>query len=469
MPVKKILWLDQGEIAGGAERFSLDFFAEVTGEEKGLSSRADPERPEGAEGEDPGSKPTAVPRQGDGSRIAPEACLERSRRSRVRDDEGNFSGRVRDDEGEERGELASTPVENPSNIQHQKSNIHLLLATPNPYSSFARAAGERGIRVVETPLPKLPPAHFRRFFRAVLALRRLVKTEQPELIVSNTVRGHLITGAAFFFSRRKVVWLLHDFFFSPTAGPRLSSFFLRLVARVPKKIGALPAVRQQLKEKLPRLFAKSLEIINGVAPPVKTSPFPPREAGELRVGFAGRLTPGKGPEDFLAAAELFAAKEPRARFFLAGEGELASILAARIASSKILAGRVELLGFVEKNFDFLAGLDILVHPARVPETFGRVPLEALALGKAVVATAIGFPREMIRDGETGFLVPPRNPAFLAAALEKLAREPGLRERLGEAGRGEVLEKFSRGRAAGVLLEGLGEVKSRLSHHRDHQH
>jgi glycosyltransferase involved in cell wall biosynthesis len=69
-------------------------------------------------------------------------------------------------------------------------------------------------------------------------------------------------------------------------------------------------------------------------------------------------------------------------------------------------------------------------------------LEAMAAGVPVVATAVGGVPELVREGETGLLVPPRDPGALAAALGTLAADPELRRRLGEAGRRRVETEFS---------------------------
>ena len=69
-------------------------------------------------------------------------------------------------------------------------------------------------------------------------------------------------------------------------------------------------------------------------------------------------------------------------------------------------------------------------------------LEAMALGRPVVATAVGGTPELVADGETGLLVPPRDVAALTAALKRVLDDEGLRRRLGEAGKRRVAERFS---------------------------
>jgi glycosyltransferase involved in cell wall biosynthesis len=90
---------------------------------------------------------------------------------------------------------------------------------------------------------------------------------------------------------------------------------------------------------------------------------------------------------------------------------------------------------------WLASFDVFVLPSR-GEHFGRVLVEAMALGKPVVATDAGGVPEIVRDGETGLLAPPADPAALAAAVARLVEDAAQRARLGEAGRRRAADEFS---------------------------
>ena len=117
---------------------------------------------------------------------------------------------------------------------------------------------------------------------------------------------------------------------------------------------------------------------------------------------------------------------------IVGDGPERGALETRIAQLG-LGDRVHLLGFRTDIPELLAGCDLFV----LPSLFEGLPLsilEAMAAGKAVVATAIGGNDEAVVDGVTGLLVPPADPEALADALRTLLREPERRRRLGEAGR-----------------------------------
>ena len=169
-----------------------------------------------------------------------------------------------------------------------------------------------------------------------------------------------------------------------------------------------------------------------------------RESHEgVIVGFAKRLIPIYGPDLIVEAAARLAADPtlPRTTFRLAGSGDMGPGLMARAAELGI-ADRIELVGHVDwpDMPRFLAGLDVYVMPSR-SESFGVGALEASAAGLPVVATGVGGIPEAVADGETGLLVPTDDPSALANALARLARDPKLRKRLGDAGRRRVAAEF----------------------------
>jgi rhamnosyl/mannosyltransferase len=108
--------------------------------------------------------------------------------------------------------------------------------------------------------------------------------------------------------------------------------------------------------------------------------------------------------------------------------------------------RVQFVGEVrdEELPAYYAASDIFVLPASErSEAFGAVQLEAMAAGKPVVCTELGTGTSFVnRDGETGFVVPARDPDALAAALARLMDDAALRARLGAAGRARVRQEFT---------------------------
>ena len=155
------------------------------------------------------------------------------------------------------------------------------------------------------------------------------------------------------------------------------------------------------------------------------------------VGGAGRLEPVKGFAYFVAAAQTIAAAVPEACFILAGAGSLRAELEAQAAG---LADRFRFLGLRDDVPGLMAAMDIFVMPS-VNEGMGRVLLEAGAAATPAVATAVGGIPDIVVDGSTGVLVPPRDPQALAEAVIALARDADRRRGMGEMARAMVVPAY----------------------------
>jgi glycosyltransferase involved in cell wall biosynthesis len=158
------------------------------------------------------------------------------------------------------------------------------------------------------------------------------------------------------------------------------------------------------------------------------------------VGSIGRFVPYKGYAYLLEAARLVRDVKPAAHWVLVGDGELRGEL-ERQRRTLGLETQVHLPGWREDVPDLLALCDLFVLPS-VVEHFGRVLIEAMAMGKAVVATDAGGVPEIVIQGETGLLVPPAQPKDLAEAVLTLLEDAPRAQRLGMAGRRRAETTFS---------------------------
>ena len=131
-----------------------------------------------------------------------------------------------------------------------------------------------------------------------------------------------------------------------------------------------------------------------------------------------------------------------------------------LAESLGLGERLRLLGFRHDIDNVLGAADVLTVPSTRPEPLGLVALEAAAAGLPVVASAHGGVTEVVRDGETGLLVAPGDPAALAGALRQLADDAELARRLGAAGAERVRSGFSRERMLSEVQDAYDEVLRR---------
>lgn len=163
------------------------------------------------------------------------------------------------------------------------------------------------------------------------------------------------------------------------------------------------------------------------------------------VALLGRVVPWKGHEVFLDAVERLLPEHPNLVGCIVGEGwrghDFEQRLRARVESGP-LKGHVIFAGFRPDVPALLHSADALAHTSIEPEPFGRVIVEAMAAKLPVVATAAGAVPEILEDGRTGLLVPPGDAERLAQALERLMREPDLRQRLSVAARQEVEARFT---------------------------
>jgi glycosyltransferase involved in cell wall biosynthesis len=157
------------------------------------------------------------------------------------------------------------------------------------------------------------------------------------------------------------------------------------------------------------------------------------------VGVVARLEPEKGHPTLLEAWPRVLAASPEARLLVIGEGSQREALEAQAAELGI-ASRVVFTGLREDIPAVTAALDIAVLPS-YREAQGLSVLEAMALSRPVVASAVGGIPEMIEDGRTGLLVPSHDPAALGGAIGRLLADEALAAELGRAGHDLVHERF----------------------------
>ena len=194
----------------------------------------------------------------------------------------------------------------------------------------------------------------------------------------------------------------------------------RLARRILRQARLVIAASSALAEGAYELGAEDVRVIpSGVELPEAVG----TEASPPEVLYAGRLSPEKGVLELVEATAGM-------KLVVAGDGPLRSHVPPA-------------LGFVppDELARLYARAAIVACPSR-REGFGVACLEAMAHARPVVATNVGGLRDLVLDGETGLVVPARDPAALRDALERLLRDPGLRRRLGGAGRARAQERFS---------------------------
>jgi glycosyltransferase involved in cell wall biosynthesis len=173
------------------------------------------------------------------------------------------------------------------------------------------------------------------------------------------------------------------------------------------------------------------------------------------VGAIGSLVPHKGHRHLIAAMPRILAARPETRLVLFGDGPLESEL-RRDCWERGLQGSILFAGFRPDVARFLHAFDIFVQPS-TEEGLGTSILDAMAARLPVVASRAGGIPEIVRHGETGWLVPPAAPTELAGAIISLLEDPRRRAQFGGAGRQRVVETFSLPALRDQVLRAYGEA------------
>jgi glycosyltransferase involved in cell wall biosynthesis len=185
----------------------------------------------------------------------------------------------------------------------------------------------------------------------------------------------------------------------------------------------------------------------------------------IAAGIVGGVQEWKGQAVFLEAFARARANRPDLRGLIVGGvhragREYAAQLHER-ARALALGDALTFTGFRADAPDVISALDVVVHASVRPEPFGRVILEAMLLGKPVIAADAGGVPELIDDGRTGFLVPAGDVPALASRLEQLSADASRRREIGSAARDWAIERFALGRhveAMSAIYDSISERK-----------
>lgn len=232
---------------------------------------------------------------------------------------------------------------------------------------------------------------------------------------------------------------------------------IRLVGVAARWVDAFVCVSQDsarlsVEQKVPARLVR--RIWNGIDT-ARFAALPARSEGPAVL--VARLSPEKDIATLLRAAALVLQKDPSFRLDIAGEGPCRGDL-ERLAAELRLGERVRFLGQVHDVAPLLAGARQFVLSS-ISEGISLTLLEAMARGLPLVATAVGGNPEVVADGVTGILVPPRDPERMAQALSRLHGDFHLRREMGQMGRQRVEEHFDIRRMV-ARYEALYEEKSR---------
>lgn len=312
----------------------------------------------------------------------------------------------------------------------------VTLACPEEGAVAARARSQ-GVPVIILPMPTVRGSGLLRLPGLVARLARRIRQAGFGLVHANGSRCMLYGGLAGRWATVPVLWHVRVNARDPWLDPLLGRLAARIVANSAATAG--------------RFGGHAARRIAVVPNGVDLAAFRPGQGGarvrrELGipadarlVGTVGRLHPVKGHDLFLRAAAEVATAFPAAHFLLVGGGEAEEELKA-LAAELGLGPRAHFAGHREDIPDILPALDCFVLASR-QEAFGRVLVEAMAAGLPVVAARVGGVPEIVLEGTTGLMVPPEDPAPLAAAIRRVLADPARARAMGLAGRARAEREY----------------------------
>ena len=289
---------------------------------------------------------------------------------------------------------------------------------------------------------------------AIFSLYRLFRKEKFDIVHTNTAKaGVLGRIAARIAGVPAIVHSSHGHNFYGYFGPITSKMVVileRFMTHFTDKIIALTELEKKdlvaFKVTQPEkiiVINSGLELDNYRKPIIDVQD----KRSELKieqnmsvVGMISRLEPVKGPEYLVQAARLVIEGVPRVKFLIVGEGSLRNKLESQCKKMGIL-DKFIFAGWREDISQILCVLDILVLSS-LNEAVGKVLIEAGACGVPVVATRVGGVPEIVKDNQTGILVPPKDADSLAQAIILLLEDRERRQNMGETAKKWVDDKFS---------------------------
>ena len=276
--------------------------------------------------------------------------------------------------------------------------------------------------------------------RILTDLVRLARERQARIL---HVHGYAAADFGRLAARRVgAALVLHEHFADPKM-PAYQAVADRALARLTDRAIAVSESTRDFLVRQRHVPASRVRVIWNGAPLDEFAPVATEKAAAVRrelglptdavvIGSIGRLNEQKGHRYLIEAAARVLPAAPRARVLVVGDGDLQGALEEQARALGIADG-VLFAGHRDDVPAVLGAVDVF----SISSTYEGTPLtlfEAMAAGKAIVSTAVDGCREVIEDGVTGVLVPPRDPDALAAALTKLVADPGRREGLGRAAR-----------------------------------
>jgi len=324
-------------------------------------------------------------------------------------------------------------------LDRSRFEVALIAGRGGLLDDEARAIPDLDCRLLPDMVRAIAPAHDLRATRAIVAAMRELT---PDIVHTHSSKAGIIGRLAAAYCRVPIViHSIHGWGFTPAQSPPVRAAFVAAETIAARATTHFVAVsRANVTEGVRRglLGRARTSVIRSGFPLAEFAAEPADRAGvrsELGlepdcplIGSISCLKPQKDPLAIVEVADRVLRAVPAARFVIAGDGALRAVVERRIEELGLI-GRVLLLGWRRDVARLMAAFDLLLHTSRW-EGLPRVVPQAMSVGLAVVATAVDGAPEVVRDGETGLLAPPRDVSALAAGVVRLLRDPQLRRRMG---------------------------------------
>jgi glycosyltransferase involved in cell wall biosynthesis len=307
-----------------------------------------------------------------------------------------------------------------------------------PYEgAVAKEAHGSEISTLVVPLPAVSDTSMASL-SSILALWRIIYQEDAQIVHANGTRAMMYGGLAAKFAQRPAIWHVRVADSDGWLDRALYQFSAKIIVN---------------SEAVSRRFtwgtADHVRCIHNGVDMVRFAPRRPSSEHRAVLGLSpydrvvvsvGRFVAYKGYADLLAAAAILHRQDTGVHWVLVGDGELRSDL-VRQSERLGMSHHVHFTGWMEDIRETLALADVFVLPSH-GEHFGRVLIEAMAMEKPVVATEAGGVPEIVKQGETGWLVEPGQPDRLAEAIGSLLADRAQAIQFGESGRRVAEDRFS---------------------------
>jgi glycosyltransferase involved in cell wall biosynthesis len=364
-------------------------------------------------------------------------------------------------------------------------DFHLIIPGDGPLKQRAESAGaktwvlpwpEAIAGVGETarlpgPLRILKfAANLRSFARK---LSKLLDEIGPSIFVTNSIKAHLIGALVRKPKNVPLVWYMRDGLEQRVISRRVLALLSRrcdLAVCVSRYVAS--QFRQYVSPSVPASVVHDIVDLGRFRPGTAGPADFHKQPGDVWFGIVGAITPLKGHDIFLDAAERVLHQLPNATFVIVGNNPYVTesgmayeeSLRSRVGNSG-LRDRVKFVGFRNDVPNVISQLDVLVQPNRGPEGLGRSVLESMACGVPVIAVNKWGPAEVIDDSRSGLLFPPLDSQQLSDHMLTLGESGSLRRIMGKRGHDwiqrnlvatELAEKFDR-----ILAEAIGSHRQEV--------